>query len=139
MPVTARTRSSNDKFISLGDSMGPSACSSSVSARPSQKSRSAQATLRIVGVLRQTPCMPHPTPLAKPSLQEKPGLWQEAHEINFEPERRGSKKRVRPNNSRSFVKRFSAGNGMESGRRYLVFHALRSKVNESPIFWARTH
>src|SRR5258708_916946 len=105
--------------------MGPRACSSSDSARPSQKSSSAQATLRIVGVFRPSSFIPCPIALGKESLQEKPGLWQVAQAMDLEPDKRGSKKRVRPSSSRCGVKALSAGNGIDWGRTYFTFHSVR--------------
>src|SRR5690349_1863382 len=67
--------------------------------------------------------MPCPIPLGKPSPHPKPGLWQVAHEMNCEPERRGSKNSVFPSKTRSCVIALSAGAGTEAGRKYLLLKA----------------
>ncbi len=112
---------SSDWFISPGAWMGPSACASRSGARPSQKSGSIHARLRMVGVRRPTSFMPCPMPFGSPSPHENAGLWQVAQEMKLELDSRGSKNSVRPSSSRSRVKPFSFGNGTVAGRRYFAF------------------
>ena len=52
-----------------------------------------------------------PRARGSPSPQERPGLWQVAHDITPERERRGSKKSVRPSSTRASLGAFSAGCG----------------------------
>src|SRR5262245_41347127 len=64
--------------------------------------------------------MPAPIARGNPSLHEKPGLWHDAQEIQLDPERRGSKNKVRPSSSRAGVTRLSAGSGTCVGRAYFL-------------------
>ena len=68
-------------FFSTGADIGPSACSSSVSNRPSHMSCSDQARFRIVGVWRPKRVIAWPIHFGKPSPQEKLWLWQVAQEM----------------------------------------------------------
>jgi hypothetical protein len=69
-----------DGFTGIGlseegwEAIGPRACISRLSARPSQKSRSDQAALRMVGDRRPSCFIPVPMPFGSPSPQENPGL-----------------------------------------------------------------
>jgi hypothetical protein len=57
----------------------------------------------------------------KPSPQSSAGLWQDAHEIQFEPDSRGSKNKARPSSSRPGENALSAGYFAGPGRWYLAF------------------
>ena len=70
----------------------------------------------MVGVRRPSVFMPWPIARGRPSPQARPGLWQDAHEIKSEPDRRGSKNSVRPSSSRSVEGRLSSGWGTAAGR-----------------------
>src|SRR5262245_4861482 len=118
-------------FISSGEAIGPSACSSSVAARPSQNSASAHATLSSVGLRRFSVFEAWPTPRPRPSPHEKPGLWQVAQEITPDAESRGSKNSARPSSTRALLKALSAGNGAAAGRSYFDRSAGRTPSGAS--------
>src|SRR2546421_7915403 len=107
-------------FISPGEAIGPSACSSREPARPSQNNSSDQARFKTVGVLRPNSFMPWPIALGSPSPQAKAGLWHDAQDIQFDPDKRVSKNNVRPSTSRASVYSLPLGKGIESGRVYLA-------------------
>src|SRR5689334_14924205 len=85
----------------MGLAMGPLACSSSVSARPSQNCASEYARLITVGALRPPFCDLMPVENAAPSVKACSGAWQEAHETVSSAESRLSKYKTRPNSALS--------------------------------------
>ena len=97
--------------------MGVKATDSKSRNLPSQPRRGVQATLRSVGERTAMGTRPSPTAWARPSPQDRLGLWQVAQEREREPERIGSKSSMRPSSAFAFEKGFSSGNGIPLGRR----------------------
>ena len=85
-----------DWFISPGAWIGPTACCSSVSARPSQNIALAHARFRMVGDLRPNLLADEPIPVGSPSPQDSAGLWQVAQDMVDGPDSLGSKNSMRP-------------------------------------------
>ena len=93
---TRATASSSIRSISIGLVIGPLACSSSDSARPSQKKYSACCRLTTVGVLIGSTSPWAPFPKAMPCSKPCSGLWHVPHEVFRGRERMGSKKSRQP-------------------------------------------
>src|SRR5438552_16453984 len=70
----------------------------------------------MVGVCRPSFVPRWPKPLARPSPQPNPGLWQVLHEMAPDPERRGSKNSILPSTTLSAVIGLFLGCGMSLGR-----------------------
>src|SRR3954447_14919839 len=111
-------------FISTSAVIGPIACCSRVSARPSQKNTSDQAWLSVVGLLRPSGLRPSPRPLTRPSSQPKLALWHDAQDSASDPDMRGSKNSTLPSSAFSGLYRFSGGNGVSRGRRKDCFREV---------------
>ena len=101
-----------DWFISPGAWIGPTACCSKVSARPSQPIAEAQARFKMVGDLRPSLLAAEPMPFGSPSPQDSDGLWQLAQDMVEGPDRRGSKNSVRPSSLFTALYGLSAGYGI---------------------------
>ena len=100
-----------EPFISPGDCIGPTACSSRESKRPSHICSLLKAALTMEGVERFRTVMPFPIAVGWPSDHPRAGLWQVAQLIQLEPDSLGSKKSISPNLTRLGVSLLFAGTG----------------------------
>src|ERR1700722_6730910 len=116
MPVSSDTKCGMVWFISPGAIIGPSACCSSVSARPSQNRASAQARLRMVGERRPRWLAADPTAVGRRSPQDSPGLWHDEQDMVLGPDTRGSKNSICPRLTFASLKGLSRGYGAVLGR-----------------------
>ena len=103
MACRAATAFSIGMFISTSAVIGPMACCSRVSARPSQKNTSLQAWFITVGLCLPSGFSPSPRPVGLPSCQPKLALWQDAQDRACDPDRRGSKNSTFPSSAFSGV------------------------------------
>src|SRR3954470_5410188 len=113
-------------FISPGEVIGPVACASRLSARPSQKKAWPQARLRMLGELRRSVTILSPTAVLRPSSQPKLGLWQETQASTATRESRGSKNSVLPSSAFSGVYGLVFGKGISVGRTNSALRAAMS-------------
>jgi hypothetical protein len=93
--------SQRSKGISTSVSIGPSACSSRVAARPSQNWAPKKPEVSTVGVLRSPICPSWPTARGLRSVSPSAGLWQVAQEMTPEALILGSKNSIRPSSIRA--------------------------------------
>src|SRR5260221_189623 len=101
--------------ISMALTIGPLAWSSSVAARPSQKSAERSPAFQTVGADR-APVWPRtPTDVARPSSPPAMRLWHELHETVPVADNRGSKKRSFPSSTLAGVAGFAVGDGAALG------------------------
>src|SRR4051794_10728884 len=103
-------------FISAVEVIGPVACASRLSARPSQKNAWPQARLRMLGELRRRATILSPTAVFRPSSQPKLGLWQETQASTATRDSLGSKNKVLPSSALAGVYGLSFGKGISVGR-----------------------
>ena len=82
--------------ISAGLNNGPTACSSRLSARASQKNEERKALFHSVGAERFCICPLMPTLRPMASLKPCLGLWQVAQETLLSADKMGSKNNSRP-------------------------------------------
>ena len=81
-PATRPTRSSSVMSSSVAARIGPSACASRLTARPSQNSTGNVAALARLGTLRGPTCPRTPTAVGSPSPSAFAGSWQSAHDFD---------------------------------------------------------
>src|ERR1700730_12577716 len=96
MAARRSIRTGSGKFMFAGEVIGTKATDSKSRNFPSQPRRGTQATLRSVGERSAMAACPSPTARAKPSPQERLGLWHVAQEREREPDRMGSKNSLWP-------------------------------------------
>jgi hypothetical protein len=101
--------------ISIGLTGGPLACSSRLTARPSQNCTEWNAELHTVGALRPPFCPCTPIDVGRWSSPPSITLWQEKQEIVPSEENRGSKNSILPNSTLADVLGLSAGSGARLG------------------------